>query len=103
MALNVGGWLNGLRTIDRLLDLEAKHGGLINDQRRRVDELAERVTRLEAREAVMIAEAKGAASSAASVVAAQQLGDLARHVGGLDERVRRLERGDLRLPPAERP
>jgi hypothetical protein len=105
LALNVRSWLDALRAIDRFLDLEAKHGKLIEAQEKRLDELADRVSRLEAREPVVIAEAKGAAASAASVVAAQQLGELARHVGGMEERVNRLERdrpanAQLPLPPA---
>jgi hypothetical protein len=53
--------------------------------------------RLEAREQVVIAEAKGASAAAASAVAANHIGDLSRLVGGLEERVRRLEGGDARL------
>lgn len=105
-AFNPMSWLGLVRTVDRLLELEAKHGRLIEAQSKRLDDLADRINKLEAREQVLIAEAKGAAGSAASMVASQHVSDLARHVGGLDERVRRLEaenRGPLeragRLPP----
>jgi hypothetical protein len=101
LALNVRNWLDALRAIDRFLELETKHGKLIDAQAERLDNLENRINRLEAREPIVIAEAKGAAASAASVVAAQQLGDLARHVGGMEERVKRLEQerpANPRLP-----
>ena len=106
MALNVRNWLDALRAIDRFLELETKHGKLIEAQAKRIDELAERVNRLEAREIVVVAEARGAATSAASAVAANHLSDLARHVGGMEERVKRLEylhADPTRLPRVRRP
>lgn len=90
-TFNLKGWVGLLRAVDRLLELESKHGRLIEVQARRLDELSGRINKLEAREQILIAEAKGAAGAAASMVASQHMSDLARHVGGLDERVRRLE------------
>jgi hypothetical protein len=52
------------------------------------------VIRFENREDVLIAEARGAASAAAGQVAAASMADLARRVGGLEERTLQ-----LRLPP----
>jgi len=106
MALPVRNWLDALRAIDRFLELETKHGKLIEAQTKRIDELADRVNRLEARELVIVAEAKGAAAAAASAVAAHHVSDLARHVGGMDERVKRLEQAapaQVRLPPVRLP
>jgi hypothetical protein len=70
----------------------------------RLDDLTDRINRLEAREQVIVADAKGASAAAASAVAASHVGELARLVGGLEERVRRLEGKDrkVRLPPPGR-
>jgi len=54
-------WLNILRTIDRLLELETKHGKLIEALAKRLDEITDRIAKLEAREHLLIAEAKTAA------------------------------------------
>ncbi len=87
-------WLSGLRDLframDGLLQVEQKHGAAIED-------LKQRVVRLEAREAVMAAEAKAAASAAASAVAAQHVGDLARRLGVMEEQLR--HRGRFRHLP----
>jgi uncharacterized protein YceH (UPF0502 family) len=92
MAMN---WLSNLRdlfrTIDGLMLVERTHGAAIAD-------LKERVVQLEAREAVLVAEAKAAASAAASAVSAQHVADLARRLGVLEEQVRQL-RGSRRLLP----
>lgn len=53
-----------------------------------IQDLKDRVTKLEAREEILIAEAKGAAGAAASTLVV----DLARRVGMLDERTRQLQR-----------
>ncbi len=78
-------WLSNLRdllrAIDGLLQLERRHGAAIDD-------LKQRVARLEAREPVLVAEAKAAASAAASAVAAQHIGDLARRLGVMEEQLR---------------
>ena len=81
------GWLTGLRyllrTVDGLLLVEEKHGAAIA-------ELKERVSRLEAREPILIAEAKIAFATAASAASTQHVGDLARRLGVLEEQVRQL-------------
>jgi hypothetical protein len=97
-------WLGAFRTLDSLLALEAKYTRLFDAQTKRLDEIIDRLNRLEAREQVIVAEAKGAAAAAASAVAASHLGELARLFGGLEERVRRLESkdsGKARLRPPE--
>jgi len=95
--LNMKGWLDALRAVDRLWELEARHSRLFEAQAKRLDEIIDRLNRLEAREQVVVAEAKGASAAAASAVAANHIGDLSRLVGGLEERVRRLEGGDAQL------
>jgi hypothetical protein len=97
MAFNVREWLGAVRTIDGLLALEPKIFKMFGSQNKRLDDLADRINRLEAREAVLIAEAKGAAGAAASAVAASHLGELSRLYGGLEERVLRLEGDDGRV------
>jgi hypothetical protein len=90
VAFNPLEWLKLARTIDRLLALEAKHTALIDAQANEIQALKDRVTKLEAREEILIAEARGAAAAAASAVASQHVADIARRVGTLDERTRHL-------------
>jgi hypothetical protein len=82
------------RKLDSLLQLEAKHGAAIARLEADFIVLHERVTRLEGRDAVLIAEAKSAAASAASVTTSSTVADLARRIGVLEERSR-----GARLPP----
>ncbi len=103
--LNIKGWLDALRAVDRLWELEARHSKLFEAQAKRIDDIIDRLNRLEAREQVIVAEAKGASAAAASAVAASHISELARLAGGLEERVRRLEGDDGRkgrLPPPKR-
>jgi predicted RNase H-like nuclease (RuvC/YqgF family) len=86
VAINPLNLLKFARTIDRLLNLETKHTSLIEAQAREIQQLKDRVTRLEAREEILIAEAKAAAA------ASQHIAELARHVGAMDERTRHLGR-----------
>lgn len=92
MAFNPVEWLRAARTIDRLLTLETKHTALIEAQATEIQALKDRVTKLELREAILVAEARGAAAAAASAVAGQHVADLARQLGVLDERTRHLRR-----------
>ena len=69
--------------------LEKKHSDLIAGLGKEIRTLADRVTHLEAREAMLIVEAKAAASTAASVAASAHLSELSRQVGILDERTRK--------------
>ena len=84
-----------LRRIDQLIQNERRHGELIDD-------LRERQRRAEAREEILIAEARAASATAASAVASQHVGELARRIGALEERVGRLERNRGPSPPAAR-
>lgn len=74
---------------DALLKLEEKLERLVDNLQRRVADLEKEVAELKNREAVLIAEAKGAAGVAASAAT----NDLARRIGQLEERTR-----NLRLP-----
>ena len=100
MAFNPLEWLKAVRAVDRLLSLEAKHTALIEAQAKEIQALKDRVTKLEAREEILIAEAKGAAAAMASAVASQHVAGLARHVGAIDERTRYL--GSLPPPDQKR-
>lgn len=73
--------LDLLRKADRLPTLETKHADPIAN-------LKERVAKLESERDLLLVEAKAAAASAASSAVAQTIADLARRVGGLEERTR---------------
>lgn len=82
-----------------MLALEQKHGALIEKQAAEIQELKDRLTKLEAhvqaREEIMVAKAEGAASAVASVVASQHIAGLAQTVGRLEGRI-----GGVLPPPA---
>lgn len=84
--------LTAFRRLDRLFELETKHGKLIEAQAERIQSLQDPLTRLaaqvEAREQIVVAEAKGAAGAAASAVASQNIADMSRRLGSIEERVR---------------
>ncbi len=71
---------------------------MLEAQAQEIQDLRDRITKLEAREEILIAEAKGAAAAAASAVASQHVAALAREIGALDERTRQI--GRLPGPPA---
>jgi C4-dicarboxylate-specific signal transduction histidine kinase len=77
-----------LKRAEALLNLERTHGELFEKNAREIRELADRVTRLESRLEIMVAEAKGAAASAASAALAQSLLEIGRRLGVLVERTR---------------
>ncbi len=91
--------LDRANLLDRLLTLEKKHGALIEANTEDIRALADRLTRLEAREAIMVAEAKRAAASLAAEAAARPVGDLYRRIGILEERLR--GSGPPRLAPPD--
>lgn len=82
----IGDFVGLLRTLDRLLALEEKHGRAIERLKTELDELAARVQRLEAREEVLVAEAKGASAAAATVAVSQSIADLSRRLGQMEGR-----------------
>ena len=92
-----GGLLDLLRTVDGLLQVERKHAAAIDD-------LRERIARLETERLVLVAEVKAAAASAASVAASQHVADIARRQGALEAQVHRPPKPapSRRLPPASR-
>jgi hypothetical protein len=98
-------FLTGFRRLDRLFQLENKHGALIETQANQIQALQDRLTkleaRIEAREEILVAEAKGAAGSVASMVASQHIAEISRRLGVMEERSR--TEGSARLlPSAER-
>ena len=73
-----------IRKIDGLAGLEEKHEKALAALRAEVDDLKARVTRLEAREDIVIAEARAAAGTAAGMAATGYMSDIARRVGFLE-------------------
>ena len=67
-----------LRSVDRLLTLEAKHSKALEKLTTDLDDLRARVIRLENREDVVVAEARAAAGGGGSAVAMQSVADMAR-------------------------
>jgi hypothetical protein len=98
-------FLTGFRPLDRLFQLENKHGAPIEAQANQIQALQDRLTkleaRIEAREEILVAEAKGAAGSVASMVASQHIAEISRRLGVMEERSRTDGSGRL-LPSAER-
>lgn len=80
-----------LRRAERLLGVEARHDKLIEAHAKKLQELGDRITGLESRLEMAIAEARSAASVAASSAVTQNLVEIARSLGALEERVRTLE------------
>jgi VIT1/CCC1 family predicted Fe2+/Mn2+ transporter len=93
MALNPRAWLDALRTI------EQSHRAIMEKQAEQIQDLKDRLTKLEAhvqaREEILVAEAKGAAAAVASTVATQHIASIAQSVGRLQGR---LDRSTGRLP-----
>lgn len=84
--MSVGDFIKLLRSVDRLLTLEAKHGKAIEKLEAEIDKLRDRVTRLETREDMVIIEARAAAGTAATQVAIASVSDIARRIGQLEAR-----------------
>jgi hypothetical protein len=91
--------LNWARALDRFLQVEKKHGAILEAQAVEIQAIKDRLTKLEehvkAREEILVAEAKGAAAAVGSSVAAQHVSDISRRLGAMEERLR----GSTRLPP----
>lgn len=98
-------FLNGMRRLDRLFALENKHGALLEKQASLIQALQDRLTtleaRIEAREEILVAEAKGAAGSVASMVASQHIAEISRRLGVIEERTRTVV-DSVRLPLPDR-
>lgn len=94
--MGVGDFVNLLRSVDRLLTLEAKHGRAIEKLEAEITALKDRVTRLEIRGEIVIVEARAAAGTAAMQVASASISDVARRIGRLEGR-----NGEKRLDAPE--
>ena len=84
-----------VRKIDSLTGLEAKHDRELDMLRAEMADMRARVTRLEAREDIVVAEAKGAAGVAAGAATSAYLSDLVRRVTLLEAHA-----GQTRLAPS---
>lgn len=102
MSLNPLSLLDGARAVDRLFQLERKHGAILEAQAGEIQALKDRLTSLEqhvrAREEILVAESKAAAATAASAVSVMHIADLARRLGALEERLHMLGQSKPLLP-----
>ncbi len=89
------------KALDRLVSLETRTNEAFAETNLRLTRIEERLTRIEADRDRMVTEAK-AASTAASVAASAHLADLARSMGGLEERVRQIGATALVALPAQK-
>ena len=76
------------KKLDRLLELEERQGKAIASLQDQIDTLAQRMIRIESREEIVVAKAEAAAGMAAMGAATLSMADLARRIGGLEERSR---------------
>jgi hypothetical protein len=99
----LGPWLDGARALDRLFQLEKKHGAILEAQAVEIQTIKDRLTKLEAhvtaREEILVAKAEGAAAAVGSSVAAHHVSDISRRLGAMEERLR--SGGTARLPPPD--
>jgi hypothetical protein len=79
-----------IRRIDGLVRSEEKTQRSLDAITARLTDLEHRMTRLEAGQGQIIAEARGAAAATTSEAASRVVADIALRVGSLDERLRRL-------------
>lgn len=79
------------------------HEGAMRLVGQRLDALEERLTRLEAQQGIVVAEAKGAAAATGAAVAARAVTDLARRLGALEERSGRAAPSPPKRPRLRRP
>jgi hypothetical protein len=102
MPLNPLTWLDWLRKIDRMLALEDSHGKIIRKQAEEIQELKDRMTKLEtlvqAREDILVAKAEGAAAAAASAAVSQNIAGLSHGLGKLEARLDGITQGRLSRP-----
>ena len=82
----LSGFIELLRAVDTLLALEKEHGGAIDTLQSEMRDVDRRLTRLEAREDIVVEQAKAAAASSASAVIRHSIADMARRVGSLEAR-----------------
>jgi len=83
-----------VKKVDRLVGLEEKQGLAIAAMQAHLDELSDRITKLEAREEIMTVKAQAAAGAAASAV----VGELSRRLGVIEGQ----SSAKLASPPAKR-
>jgi hypothetical protein len=81
--LSIGDLWAFAKKVDQLAGLEEKQGKVIAAIQTQLDELADRITKLEAREEIMTVKAQAAAGMAASAVVAE----LSRRLGVIEGQV----------------
>jgi len=86
------------RRVEGLFESERRTQTVLGGIEERLRALEDRMTRLEAGQGQIIAEAKGAAAATGSQAAAAVIADLAGKIGQLEERTRPLP-VDMRRPP----
>lgn len=86
------------RKIDRVLEAEAKQVRVNDALQQQIAELADRLSRVEAREEVVVAKAEGASRAAAMSSATSAVAEIARRLGVLEERSRVDDSKAKRLP-----
>ena len=94
----VGDLIDLFRKIDRLLSLEEKHGKAIEGLQKELSDLKARMAALEAREQMLVVEAKSAARTASGLTTQASLSDLSRRLGRMEAEAEMVRTG--RQPPA---
>ncbi|WP_158745514.1 hypothetical protein [Acidisphaera sp. L21] len=85
------------RKVEGLFDNQAKQGEALAALQRETSALSDRLTRLEAREEIVVTKAEAAASTAAMGATNVVMSDLARRIGGLEAHVEALKPTQKRL------
>ena len=92
MGLNPFALLSAVRSLDRHFELDTKDGRLIEAQAVQIqalrDDAAQLRAHVQAREDILVAEAKGVAGSGASMIASQYVANVARCLGAIEDRGR---------------
>lgn len=101
--LDVGKLWRFARSIEDLMRRDKAHEEAVRKIAQRLDAIEGRLTRLEAQQGIVVAEAKGAAAATGAAAAAQAVTDLARRLGALEERSGRAAPDAPKRPKLRRP
>ena len=101
--MDVGKLWRFARSIEDLMRRDKAHEEAIRQVGRRLDAIEGRLTRLEAQQGIVVAEAKGAAAATGAAAAAQAITDFARRLGALEERSGRAAPDSSKRPRLRRP
>lgn len=104
MALSdVGKLWRFLRRVEDLIERDAVLNAAIRRLSEQLAGLDQRLSRLEAQQGIVVAEAKGAAAATGAAAAAQAITDFARRLGALEERSGRAAPDSSKRPKLRRP